>query len=105
MRKDEADETLDHLHEILDERFEAGPAPYIVSRATAESIGPDDWAVEVVYQPSADAPLHGLRRNRLDGEPSRTPLQLAWALYHRLESGPADPARTAAVDGIAWATD
>src|SRR3954453_10783359 len=50
VRKDDAVETLDHLHEIVDERFEAGPAPYVVERMTLAQVGSDDWAVEVVYE-------------------------------------------------------
>ena len=85
MQRGEADETLDHLHEVLDERFEAGPADYVIDHAIAQSVGPDAWAVEVVYTPRAGAARHGLRMSEL-GE--RTGLQAAWEFYRRLESEP-----------------
>lgn len=94
MQRSEADETLDHLHEVLDERFEAGPADYVIGHAIAQSVGPDAWAVEVVYTPRADAAQQGLRMSEL-GE--RTALQAAWEIYRRLESEPPDE-----TGGITW---
>ena len=83
MQRSEADETLDHLHEVLDERFEAGPADYVIAHAIAQSVGPDAWAIEVVYTPRPGAAQHGLRMDDL-GE--RTALQAAWEIYRLLES-------------------
>ena len=60
MHRHEADELLDQLHEVLDERFEAGPAPYVIDTMTAEPGDGDDWAAEIVYEPSVGAPRHGL---------------------------------------------
>lgn len=90
MQRADADETLDQLHEILDERFEAGPAPYIINRMTAEPLGADEWAVEVVYRPDATADVRTLRHEQLtvDGA-ARTPLELAWDIYRALEGGAA----------------
>lgn len=85
MQRSEADETLDHLHEVLDERFEAGPADYVISHAIARSIGDDAWGVEVVYTPRPGAATHGLRLHDLNG---RTPLEVAWEVYRRLEAEP-----------------
>ena len=85
MQRSEADETLDHLHEVLDERFEAGPADYVIDHAVAQSLGPDAWAIEVVYTPRPGAPKHGLRMREL-GE--RTALQAAYEIYGRLEREP-----------------
>ena len=85
MQRSEADETLDQLHEVLDERFEAGPADYVISQATAQSIDADAWAVEVVYTPRPGAGTHGLRLRELNG---RTPLEAAWEVYRRLEADP-----------------
>jgi hypothetical protein len=89
MQRSEADETLDHLHEVLEERFEAGPADYVVSHAIAQGVGPDAWAVEVVYTPRPGAATHGLRLRELD---TRTPVEAAWEVYRRLEGEP--PAET-----------
>jgi hypothetical protein len=86
MQRSEADETLDHLHEVLDERFEAGPADYVIDHAIAQSVGADAWAVEVVYTPRPGAATHGLRMAELGG---RTALQAAWEIYGRLEGGEA----------------
>ena len=84
MQRSEADETLDHLHEVLDERFEAGPADYVISHAIAQASGPDTWAVEIVYTPRPGEATSTLRVEELDG---RTPLETAWAIYRTLESG------------------
>lgn len=84
MRRSEADETLEHLHEVLDERFEAGPADYVISHAIAQPTGADTCAVEVVYTPQPGAQTCTLRVDELDG---RTPLEAAWAIYRTLESG------------------
>jgi hypothetical protein len=84
MQRSEADETLDHLHEVLDERFEAGPADYVIAHAIAKSTGPDAWAVEVVYTPTAGAEQQTLLMAELAG---RTPLDAAWEIYRTLESG------------------
>ena len=83
MQRSEADETLDHLHEVLDERFEAGPADYVIAHAIAKSVG-DAWAVEVAYAPTANAAQRELLISELDG---RTPLEAAWEIYRTLESG------------------
>lgn len=85
MRRSEADETLEHLHEVLDERFEAGPADYVIGHAIAQPTGPDTCAVEVVYTPQPGAETRTLRVDALDG---RTPLETAWEIYRTLESGP-----------------
>ena len=84
MQRSAADETLDHLHEVLDERFEAGPADYVIAHAIARESGPDSWAVEVVYTPAPGAGQQELRISDLDG---RTPLEVAWEIYRTLESG------------------
>lgn len=84
MLRSEADETLDHLHEVLDERFEAGPADYVIAHAIATSTGADTFAVEVVYSPTAGAETREIRVDELDG---RTPLEIAWEIYRTLESG------------------
>ena len=97
MQRPEADETLDHLHEVLDERFEAGPAPYVISHAIAQQTGPEAWAVEVVYTPQAGAAMHGLRLGELG---ARTPLEAAWEIYRRLEGEP--PGEAIATDGVLW---
>jgi len=99
MQRSVADEVLDQLHEVLDERFEAGPAPYVISHAIAQQTGPDDWAVEVVYTPEPGAVAHGLRLSEL-GE--RTTLAAAWEIYRRLEGGASD--ETNATDGVIWST-
>ena len=97
MQRSEADETLDHLHEVLDERFEAGPADYVISHAIAQHAGPDAWAVEVVYTPRPGAAAHGLRMTALE---RRTPLEAAWEFYRRLEGEPTGEADHA--DGVVW---
>ena len=97
MQRSEADETLDHLHEVLDERFEAGPAAYVISHAIAQQTGPGSWAVEVVYTPEPGAATHGLRLSDLGG---RTGLEAAWEIYRRLEGGPAGD--TIGTDGVVW---
>ena len=97
MQRSEADETLDHLHEVLDERFEAGPAVYVISHAIAQQTGPDDWAVEVVYTPEPGAATHGLRLSDL-GE--REALAAAWEIYRRLEGEPTG--ETSTTDGVVW---
>ena len=97
MQRSEADETLDHLHEVLDERFEAGPAVYVICHAIAQQTGPDEWAVEVVYTPQPGAATHGLRLHQLG---TRSPLEAAWEFYRRLEGEPA--AETSATDGVVW---
>ena len=84
MQRSEADETLDHLHEVLDERFEAGPADYVIAHAIAKPTGADSFAVEVVYTPSPGAEERVLAMDDLDG---RTPLDIAWEIYRTLESG------------------
>lgn len=84
MQRSEADETLDHLHEVLDERFEAGPADYVIAHAIALSVGADTWAVEVVYTPTPGAAACTIRMDELGG---RTPLEMAWEIYRTLESG------------------
>lgn len=84
MQRSEADETLDHLHEVLDERFEAGPADYVIAHAIATPAGPDEWAVEVAYTPAPGAAQQALLFSDLAG---RTPLELAWEIYRTLESG------------------
>ena len=84
MQRSEADETLDHLHEVLDERFEAGPADYVIDHAIAQSTGDDAWAVDVVYTPAPGAAACTIRIDELDG---RTPLETAWEIYRTLESG------------------
>ena len=84
MQRSEADETLDHLHEVLDERFEAGPADYVIAHAIAKPTGADAFAVEVVYTPAPGADERALLTNELNG---RTPLELAWEIYRTLESG------------------
>ena len=84
MQRDEATELLDQLHEVLDERFEAGPAPYVIDTMTAEPAGPDDWSVDIVYEPTAGAPRQGLRLTTLQG---RAPLEAAWEIYRRIEGG------------------
>jgi len=84
VHRHEADELLDQLHEVLDERFEAGPAPYVIDTMTAEPADGDDWAVEIVYEPSTGAARHGLRLQTLG---ARTPLEGAWEIYRHLESG------------------
>ena len=99
MQRSEADGTLDHLHEVLDERFEAGPADYVIAHAIAQSTGADTWAVEVVYTPTPGAPVHGLRLHELNG---RTPLEAAYEIYRRLEGEPSDEA--IATDGVVWTT-
>jgi hypothetical protein len=103
MQRREADETLDHLHEVLDERFEAGPADYVIERAVAQQTGPETFAVEVLYVPTPGAAVHGLRLRELDGSDGglmRTPLEAAWEFYRRLEDAPTgkdiDP------DGVVW---
>ena len=97
MRRGEADETLDHLHEVLDERFEAGPADYVIAHAIAQPTGDDSFAVEVVYTPQSGAPTHGLTMAELNG---RTPLEAAWEIYRRLEGEP--PGETNATGGVRW---
>ena len=97
MQRSEADETLDQLHEVLDERFEAGPADYVISHAIATASGPDSWSVEVLYTPSPGAALHGLRLADL-GE--QTPLQAAWEIYRRLEGAPSGESND--TDGVVW---
>jgi hypothetical protein len=87
MQRSEADETLDHLHEVLDERFEAGPADYVIAHAIAAPSGPDTFAIEVVYTPTPGAETSTIRIDELE---ERTPLQAAWEIYRRLESG-SDP--------------
>jgi hypothetical protein len=99
MQRSEADETLDHLHEVLDERFEAGPADYVISHAIAQLTGPDTYAVEVVYTPQPGAALHGLRLASLG---ARTPLEAAWEIYRRLEAGA--PEEGAQTDRVVWTT-
>lgn len=99
MQRSDADEMLDHLHEVLDERFEAGPADYVIAHAIARNTGPDAWAVEVVYTPRPDAAQHGLLMEDMN---SRTPLEAAWEIYRRLESSAADG--TPGADGVAWTT-
>jgi hypothetical protein len=100
VRRDEINELLDQLHEVLDERFEAGPAPYVIDTMTAESADGDEWAAEVVYEPSPGASRQGLRLLTLGG---RTPVDAAWEIYRRLEAG-------TSVDGepdergVIWAT-
>ena len=84
MQRSEADETLDHLHEVLDERFEAGPADYVIAHAIAKPSGPESFAVEVVYTPTPGADQQVLLIGELDG---RTPLETAWEIYRTLESG------------------
>lgn len=84
MQRAEVDELLDQLHEVLDERFEAGPAPYVIDTMTAEPSGSDEWAAEVVYEPAAGASRQGLRVSGLD---ERSPLAAAWDIYRYLESG------------------
>lgn len=84
MQRSEADETLDHLHEVLDERFEAGPADYVIAHAITQPTGPDTWAVEVVYTPAPAAAARTIRMDELNG---RTPLETAWEIYRTLESG------------------
>jgi hypothetical protein len=97
MQRSEADETLDHLHEVLDERFEAGPADYVISHAIAQETGPDSWSVEVLYTPRPGAGLHGLRMADLG---DRTPLQAAWEVYRRLEGEPTGESKD--TDGVVW---
>ncbi|HEX4655147.1 MAG TPA: hypothetical protein VH274_05345 [Mycobacteriales bacterium] len=97
MQRSEADETLDHLHEVLDERFEAGPADYVISHAIAQATGPDAWAIEVVYTPQPGAALQGLRLTDLGG---RTAVEAAWEIYRRLEGEPSDEAN--ATEGVVW---
>ena len=87
MQRSEADETLDHLHEVLDERFEAGPADYVIDHAIAQPVGADEWAIEVVYTPSPGAGKYGLRLTELG---DRTALQAAWVIYGRIEGQPPD---------------
>jgi hypothetical protein len=99
MQRSEADETLDHLHEVLDERFEAGPADYVIAHAIAQSTGADTWGVEVVYTPTPGAPIHGLRMQELNG---RTPLEAAWEVYRRLEGEPSGESND--TDGVLWST-
>ena len=84
MQRSEADETLDHLHEVLDERFEAGPADYVIAHAIAKPSGPESFAVEVVYTPTPGADQQVLLVSELEG---RTPLETAWEIYRTLESG------------------
>jgi hypothetical protein len=84
MQRSEVDETLDHLHEVLDERFEAGPADYVIAHAIATSTGPDAWAVDVVYTRAPGADTCTIRIEELDG---RSPLETAWEIYRTLESG------------------
>jgi len=106
VQRREADEALDQLHEVLDERFEAGPAAYVISTMTAQPAGDDDWAVEVVYTPDDGAPVHGLRvpqLQRADGEGTRSPLDVAWDIYRRLEAGAPDGVAPGA-DGVVWIT-
>ena len=100
MRRADIDELLDQLHEVLDERFEAGPAPYVIDTMTAEPAGSDDWSVEVVYEPGAGAPRQGLRLNELGG---RTPTEAAWEIYRRLEAGTSADGEPDA-KGVTWAT-
>jgi hypothetical protein len=97
MQRSDADETLDHLHEVLDERFEAGPADYVIAHAVATPTGPESFAVEVVYTPQPGAALHGLRLADLG---ARTPLQAAWEIYRRLEGAAAGEVTDS--DGVVW---
>ena len=104
MQRAEADELLDQLHEVLDERFEAGPAPYVIDTMTAQPAGTDDWVVEVVYEPAAGAPRRGMRLTVLG---ARTPLEGAWEIYRRLEAGAAvdgEPDEQPQDRGVIWAT-
>lgn len=84
MQRSDADETLDHLHEVLDERFEAGPADYVIEHATAVADGDDGWLVEVVYTPRPGEPTRDVRMRELGG---RTALEAAWEIYRGLEAG------------------
>lgn len=106
MQRPDTDELLDQLHEVLDERFEAGPAPYVIDTMTAQPAGADAWVVEVVFEPTPGAPKQGLRVRAIDGSDGsavRTPLEAAWEIYRRLESG-----RTSEDEpdehGVRWAT-
>jgi hypothetical protein len=106
VQREEAAELLDQLHEVLDERFEAGPAAYVIDTMTAQPAGSDAWAVEVVFEAATGAPKQGLRVREIDGSDgttARTTLQAAWDIYRRLESG-----RTSDDEpdenGVRWAT-
>lgn len=100
MRRQEIDELLDQLHEVLDERFEAGPAPYVIDTMTAEPADGDEWAAEVVYEAAVGAPRQGLRLCELG---ARTPVEAAWEIYRRLEAGTSADGEPDA-KGVIWAT-
>lgn len=84
---------LEQLLEVLDERYEAGPTAYVVSRATVEPAG-DDHAVVVVFRRTADEPLLRFTSDTLVAPGSGdavTPEKLGWAIYQVvLEGGSGD---------------
>lgn len=122
MRKSEAVEVREQLLELLDERHEAGPTDYIVLRATVEPDGAsttdddrDEWSLDLVFRPTADAALHGWRQRELRRISSGEAISaeaMAWDLYGTvLEGGLAVEGSTASSDappagddGIRWLT-
>jgi hypothetical protein len=99
VQREIADAVVDQLLELFDERFEAGPADYVLQRANVEGAG-DDAAVTVVWRPSLLGPLLGVRRTDLGTGDAEA---LAWELYRLLEGGSIGvPDEPPAADGIRW---
>ncbi|MDQ1679485.1 MAG: hypothetical protein QOI42_344 [Frankiaceae bacterium] len=108
MDKADADAVLEQLLEVLDERYEAGPTTYVVSRATVE---PSDgsWALQLVFRREADGPLLGWHQQELvsivDASSTVTAEQMGWDLYRVvLEAGAGQPTGAADPAGIDWLT-